>query len=135
LLRTNECALQVDLEDQLPIGQFHADRQAIARDAGVIHQDVDAGLVGQHLGESRFHGFRRGHVQVQGHRLAAASADLLGYSFVVLDFRRRDDDIETRAAQSQCNRPADATARAGNECNTIEHSLSSRCTGIKFIIT
>jgi hypothetical protein len=132
LLRAEEGALQVDLEDQVPIGRLHADGQAVARDAGVVHQHVDAGFRGQHLGEPFFDGFRRRHVQVQGHRLAAAGANFLGHSLIVFDFRRRHHDIETGAAQSQCNRPADATARAGNECNTIEHSISSGCSGIKF---
>src|SRR5262249_4269265 len=76
LLDTTKCAIQINVEHEVPVGGFHTHGQAVAGDAGVVHQDVDAGLVAQRLREGFLDALRIGDVEVDRHRLTGTGTDL-----------------------------------------------------------
>jgi hypothetical protein len=98
-LDREERALQVDVEDGVPVGFGHAHQQPVARDARVVHEDVDAavGLLDR-VGERRHVG-RGAHVAAVRVRLAAALAHGRGGRFGVLFFRRDAGDGRAGAPQ------------------------------------
>jgi hypothetical protein len=86
LLGGEESPREVDLEHQVPVLRLHPDRQAVARDAGVIHQDVDALELLEGDPEGLLDGDRGAKVQVDRDRLAAQCADLLRHLLVQFNF-------------------------------------------------
>jgi len=74
-LGQQECTGQVGAQHVVPVGPFHAQHQAVTRDAGVIDQDLDLA----ELFEDRFcPGLDRilaGHIEGEHGSLAAASLD------------------------------------------------------------
>ena len=71
-----EHAGEVEVDHALPVGALHAHQQAVACDAGVVHQHIEAPFLFQHRFDQAFHLLFIGHVRLLSPGLAARSCDL-----------------------------------------------------------
>ena len=101
---------------------FHAHGQAVARDGGVVHQNVESAEFFDDLLESGFHLFGVGYIHLHCQRFAAGSpiSETSAASFSSL--RAADGDFCARFHESQSRVAADSLRRAGNESYFIFQS-------------
>jgi len=72
-----ERAVEMHVDDVVPVRPTHAMKDAVAQDAGVVHQDVDAAELVDGGLHDRFGVLRLGDRERRGDRVAARSLDLL----------------------------------------------------------
>src|SRR5262249_55906108 len=95
----------------------HAQEQAVARDAGVVDQEIEATLLlEQRLGEL-FDLCRVADVARHLRALAPRGGDRLQRRGAAAGARRRADDVGARARAGLRDRAADAARAAGDECD------------------
>src|SRR4029079_3222344 len=80
-----EDAAQVDVDHLVPGAAVHLAKQAVARDAGVVDQDVDGVELAVHPRAHRLHRAAGGDVARVGLRTASHLADFLAHPFGRLD--------------------------------------------------
>jgi len=93
----------------------HAHEQAVSRDAGVVHQNVDAAGVGQNFFGCRFDGLRVGDIQCDGPAFTSRGAHFVGDFFGIFSGARNTDDISAFSGKFQRDGAADsATGSSDN---------------------
>ena len=122
-----ERAEQVRLEHLAPRVDRHAHDQVVARDAGVVDEDVDLAVRVERGLDQRLSGFRLRHVRLNGQRLAAERLDLLrGLLRRGRVARVREADVGALLGEPQRDGLADAARPArdhGRLASQIDHRL------------
>ncbi len=116
--------LEVDVDDDVPFGFGHVDDDAVAQDAGIVHQDVEIaerldGLIDESLGA-----FPVGHVVAVDNRVAPRRLDVfhgllrgsqVGASPLLITTEVVDHDPGSFVCEQQRMFPAEATPRSGDD--------------------
>ena len=126
-LRDQKRALEICVQDGVPIRVAHAHQQAVARDAGVVDEHVHFAALGENFlgGGADGRGIRNIH-RVRP-RLAAQRADFRRDLLGIFLRARNDDDIRAFIGEFQRDGAADSAARAGDNGDLIgelAHKLS-----------
>lgn len=116
LLGAEEAALEVGIEDVVPLlfGEF--EERFPGLDAGVIDEDIEAAVIGDDFGEHRLDGGGIADVSVGDGGGDAEGADLFGGGFCAGEVRVVvDDDVGTVTGELESDTLADTLAGAGDE--------------------
>ena len=120
-------ALQVHLDDGVPLGLAHVGQHAVAQDAGVVDQHVEAAVGVDGLGDDALGAAPVADVVGVGHRLAAGGDDLVDD---LLRPVRRRSPCRRRCHRCRSRRPwrrgRPASARARGRCPG-RHRSRCRC--------
>ena len=126
MLNHMESALQIRIDHRVKVGLLHGEQQAVARDAGVVHQNVDLPKVRQNLCHRILCRIKVGHVaavRFGGHAvLCGKRACLVGGLFVA---RIHDRNIGAALCHLQCNRTADTAGTSGDNRSLIGQQKNS----------
>jgi len=133
-----ERAVEMHRDDVVPVGPAHLVEDAVAQDAGVVDQDIDAAEGVARGLDDGVGVLRLGDRQRAGDRLAAALGDLVDHGLRRTGVRAGaiearadvvDHDARAFARQQQRDRAADAAAGAGDDrnlvCNDARHCTPS----------
>ena len=116
------------LQHGVPIVELHPQRQRVARDRGVVHEDIEPAEFRERLLETVFHLRGVGHVHRDGQRFAPGGRDFPGERGELIGAACRQHNLGARLGQRQRCGAADALRRAGNESDFIferKHELDS----------
>ena len=118
-----EGALEIRIDDHVPILLGHAHGKAIAGEAGVVDQDVDAGEIGEDLLDERLHGGVVGDVHGVGLGQAGVlRVDLIGGALGIRLRAGNHGHARAFAGEAQGDGVADAAAGAGDDGDLIGES-------------
>src|SRR5262249_50302926 len=121
-----EGAVEVHGEHIRPVRPAHAVEDAVAQDAGIVHQDVDAAERGKRRLDDLVGVLRLGDRERGSDRLAALALDFIdhrlrGAGVGAGAFETRadvaDPDLRPLLRHEQRDAAADAAARTGNDCD------------------
>jgi hypothetical protein len=101
----------------MPLVVFHPHHQIIAGDTGIIHQNRRRAELCGDLGQYGSHGLIAGHIQLKAGALHAVFLQGRGDTLGARGGSGGADHDGALTAQFQGDRLANATARAGNQCN------------------
>jgi hypothetical protein len=117
---------QVRGDHGVPVVALHPQHQLVARDAGVVHQDVDAAVPLDTPATSA--STRRGVGHVEPRLAPPARRTISSHHRARVVAARRRHDVRARARQHQRDRAPDAARRAGHDRDLArQSSMMSRC--------
>ena len=126
-LRAEEAALQVGLDDEVPLVFGHVEKRRPGLDARVVDEHVQGSGATDHLVHHRGHLAGTPDVRLHSERLSPERFDLrdrlvgaVGRVVIV------DGDIEPGLRQRQSDATPDAAPRASYECRTRSRALFAR---------
>src|SRR6266481_8616913 len=133
LLNAQMRARQVRPQHRLPILHLHPDRQAVARDRRVVHQNIQPPEFLNHLLESRPHLLRVRHIHLHRERCPARRGNLADQRRQLFFISCRGSDLRPRCRQRQrrfapnsISRRTDSPQRTGIvTCRTSASRASS----------
>src|SRR5207302_924157 len=102
VMSRSERALEVDLDDRVPLGLGHVHEHAVTEDAGVVHQHVEAAELRDRLLDHLLRAGEVADVTRVRNRLAARLADLV-------------DDLRAMRGEHERILSSDASARPGDD--------------------
>src|SRR5690606_27527082 len=118
--REAEHRVEIGGDDLAPLLVLHPQREVVARDAGVVHEDSGRAPLGDQRLDERFAGRCVGHVE---HVAASGESGLLEGARDRLHAGcagRGADDRGALARQLERDRPADSTRGAGHQRHLVE---------------
>ena len=125
----HRCApVRIGAQDGVPVFELHAQREGVARDRGVVHEDVEAPECCEHLLEAGFHLRRVGDVHRHGQRRASPRFDFRDQRGKFFRIARGNSDFSARFSKHQRSGASDPLRRTGNESDFIferKHRLRS----------
>src|SRR3990172_194156 len=119
-----EVALEMDVDDRIPLLLAHVEDHAVAQDAGDVDEDVNAAEGVDALPDNVLAALSRGDAVVVGDRVAAGLLDLVRYLLrgavvvpgaIDADPRVVDDHVGALLREKDGDGAADAAARAGDD--------------------
>ena len=123
-----EHALEVGGEHGVPVAFLHAHEQAVLGDAGVIHQNIDGGVLSLDFLDADFYGGGIGHIA--GESLAAVrefGVDGLCSAAAGGGVAGNEDNLGPFSRKAAGNRLANAAAGAGYNCCSTCKFVHSVC--------
>src|SRR5581483_5290005 len=110
-----ERAVEIHLKDQVPVLLAHPQQEAVARDAGIVDEDVDPAPLLEDLVDHRLDVARVGDVHLEIERAAAELLDRGDGLFGAPGIQIGDDDVGASLREGFGNGAADALRRAGDD--------------------
>ena len=110
-----EGTVEIDVEDVLPSGGIGQDHVGIARDTGIVDQDVDAPNAVVALLEKLDDGRFVGHVALTGPRISAAGRNPATTFCAASSVSCRDRDGCALLGEDLCDASTDAPRTAGDD--------------------
>ena len=119
LLDAEVRAGEVGLQHRVPIVELHAQRERVARDRGVVDENVEPAHFLECVLEAVFHLRGVGHVHRDRERFATRSSDFLRERGELIRAARGDHDFGARLGQRERRGAPNALGRAGNQSDFI----------------
>ena len=126
LLRAQMRAGQIRAQDGVPVVRLHAHGQAVARDGGIIHQNVQLAEFFDGLAESGLHLLGVGHIHLHGQGFAAGCGNFGDDARQFFGVPRRRGHARAGLRQRQRRGAPDSLRRAGHQSDSIfqaEHGM------------
>ena len=110
---------EIGAQHRVPIFELHAQRERVARDGGVVDQDVERAEFREQLLEAGFHLRGVGHIHRHGERLAARGFDFRDERRKLFRVARGDGDFRAGFGERQRSGAPDSLRRTCNESDFI----------------
>ena len=107
---------EVGAQHGVPIFQFHAQRESVASDRGVVHQDIELAEFRENLLKAGFDLHGVGDVHGDCERFAACGFNLGDQRCEFFGVAGGDCDLCAGGSEGERRRAADSLRRAGDEC-------------------
>ncbi len=105
---------EIGIEDGVPVGALHAHDELVARDAGIVDEDVDLAEAGDRRFDGGLHLVFVGDVHGEGGGFAAGGADRGGEFFQLLLIARRYGNAGSLTREVERAGVADALRGSGD---------------------
>ena len=125
--RGEPCAGQIDVDNLLPFGEAHVgDALGRPRDAGIVHENVDAPeCLERFVGHLFAIGFLR-HIGLHEDRLGADFFQLGAGLLHRIDGARREHDLRARGAVFERDLLSDSVSATGDDCDFVRKLVHGR---------
>ena len=114
-----ECALEVDVQHEIPVRFRHAEDQAIAGDASVVDEHIQATPALDRLSDHLLGILKLCDVRLDEDRLSTLLADHLDGFLAAGGVHIADDEVGALTREEKGYRSADAATATGNEHDLI----------------